>query len=339
VSSSGATAGVFDNTAGGKIFSAQVNGTEKASIDGGGTITATGLTINSAITSGNALNLTSSVVTGQVNGISGAINTVTDFAAGVLGQTLASGGTSFGVQGFASASNPNGVGVQGQAANAGVRGFANGTDPKFTPVGVAGTAINNPSGIGVSGTGSAFGVTGTSRAASGVGVSGSVQNEGAVAGVFDNSAGGKVLSGRQAGKETFSVSASGYVLAQGLQSTAPLGTAPIVVTSNTTVPNLTASNHPTVFGCGSSTTCPSSSQLSSGATVALHTLIGSVSAPAGSVTVNFGTVGFTSLSTYVCTANANLNGAVVSVSQTTGTSVTFNVNATAATVNYICIGN
>jgi hypothetical protein len=119
----------------------------------------------------------------------------------------------------------------------------------------------------------------------------------------------------------------------------PLGTAPIVVTSNTTVPNLTATNHPTVFGCGSNTTCPGSSQLSSGATVALHTLIGSVSAPTGSVTVNFGTVGFTSLSTYVCTANANLNGAIVSVSQTTGTSVTFNVNATAATVNYICIGN
>ena len=93
------------------------------------------------------------------------------------------------------------------------------------------------------------GVRGEATAATGatVGVFGVARSPSGIAGRFDNTVGGTILSGTRNGEPRFSVDGSGNVSATGqitgsqLVSAAPSGVAPLVVNSATQVPNLNAS--------------------------------------------------------------------------------------------------
>jgi trimeric autotransporter adhesin len=122
------------------------------------------------------------------------------------------------VRGLTSSTTSNSVGVEGRS-----------TTTSGVNFGVAGVAAS-PQGYGIGGinlasTGAAVGVRGLSSSTSGIGVLGAATpNSGAVvgvegevfsangiAGVFNNTAGGEILSGQNNGQELFSVAASGTV--------------------------------------------------------------------------------------------------------------------------------
>jgi len=199
-------------------------------------------------------------------GIFGLAPATTGANYGVRGQTNSTGGT--GVLGLALATSGSNIfGLRGETFSPGansiaVFGFARATTGPVE--GVRGQTVST-SGTGVFGL--ALATSGSTR-----GVYGSVESASGTPGVFQNSAGGKLLSaisGPFAGTEVFSVDGAGNVAATGnvtavgvvsggstvastgsftgnvsasqLVSTVADGTAPLVVTSTTQVPNLNAS--------------------------------------------------------------------------------------------------
>jgi hypothetical protein len=209
--------------------------------------------------------------TGANYGVRG--DTLSSSGVGVFGFSRASSGSTFGVRG--TADSPSGVGVYGQnrassGAAIAVRGDSTSTGGRGlqgqatavsgTTWGVVGNALSTQG----------TGVLGQATASSGstIGVAGEARSLAGVAGVFDNTAGGKLLSGRVAAVEKFSVDGSGNLVAGGsitgasgtfsgsvtatsfsgsgtlsgtqLISTVASGTAPLLVTSNTLVTNLNA---------------------------------------------------------------------------------------------------
>lgn len=123
-------------------------------------------------------------------------------------------------------------------------------------------------------------------------------------------------------------------------SSVATGTAPIAVTSTTTVPNLTASNHPKVQFCGTTSTC------SATATLTGQVVFGSaalVSGTPSTVTISGISPAFTSNTSYKCTVNdqtAVTNNLVGVTSYASGSSFVITGPATTTdTVVYICVGN
>ena len=120
-----------------------------------------------------------------------------------------------------------------------------------------------------------------------------------------------------------------------IASTLSTGTAPFSITSTTPVANLTASNHPTLEDCGSTTTCAKTQEISA------LIVRGSVAFPTATrVTVT--SLPFTGESTYSCTA-ADATTAAGIVNATTyrsGSSVTFTETSgvNTDTMRYICVG-
>ncbi len=154
---------------------------------------------------------------------------------GVLARNFGTGASAVGVKGEALATTGNGVGVSGQAAgDAGVGVVGTATSASGTTIGVSGF-INSTDGVGVRG--EQIGATGVGRAmeaisnstsgtainayslaASGstVGIRADVHSASGIAGIFNNTAGGQVLSGRNNGSEVFSVAGTGAVTAGGI---------------------------------------------------------------------------------------------------------------------------
>ncbi|MGH6630478.1 MAG: hypothetical protein ACREB3_12165, partial [Burkholderiales bacterium] len=137
---------------------------------------------------------------------------------GVYGLATAGTGNTIGLWG--GAYSTNGVGVFGRAraatgATTGVLGVSLST----SGVGVHGDAqaiSGTPYGVwGSSASTSGVGVLGQASASSGatVGVRGQVSSTSGIAGIFDNTAGGKILSGRANNVEKFGVDGSGNVRA------------------------------------------------------------------------------------------------------------------------------
>lgn len=130
-------------------------------------------------------------------------------AVGIKGSTT---GANAGVWGNASASSGATVGVRGTSSSTGGEGvFGNATATTGTTYGVLGNASSS--------TGIAVG--GTELATSGVntGVLGKVHSSAGTAGVFDNTAGGKILSGQNNGVQKFSVDGHGNVSGATLSGT------------------------------------------------------------------------------------------------------------------------
>jgi len=118
VDSASGIAGVFNNTAGGKILSAQNNGAEKFSVDGSGNVTTSG-TINTSGLSG-----TTSAPAGV--GLTGNATNTTGANTGVMGSSESVQG--IGVAGYANTSTGQNAGVYGQSNSSsgwGVYGEAN----------------------------------------------------------------------------------------------------------------------------------------------------------------------------------------------------------------------
>jgi len=84
-------------------------------------------------------------------------------------------------------------------------------------------------------------IVGVTQSGTGAGINASVASASGTAGVFNNTAGGKIISGQNNGTEKFSVDGSGNVKGNSLISTVATGTAPLQVTSTTQVSNLNAS--------------------------------------------------------------------------------------------------
>lgn len=117
------------------------------------------------------------------------------------------------------------------------------------------------------------------------------------------------------------------------------GTAPLVVSSTTTVPNLTASNHPKVQACGTTSTC-SATAMTSGQIVQGSAAL--VSGTPSTVTITAISPAFTSTATYNCTATEITNPAnnLLSVTKVSGSSITITgPNTLTDVVSYICVGN
>jgi hypothetical protein len=128
-----------------------------------------------------------------------------------VGYNNALSGATFGVVGQADSST--GIGVAGRA-----------TAPSGSPVGVRGLVDG----------GTGAGVYGVATAASGAttGVLAQVSSASGIAGVLDNKAGGKILSGRANGIEKFSVDGSGDVTAAASNFTANNGSQVVNVIQN-----------------------------------------------------------------------------------------------------------
>jgi trimeric autotransporter adhesin len=149
-------------------------------------------------------------VTASGNGVAvfGNATVASGTGKGVAGYTSSTGGT--GVAGAATATTGNTQGVLGwsySTSGTGVQGQAKA--PSGNTLGVEGTIFSS-TGVGVQGDGN------------GIGVQGLTSNSSGIAGVFNNTGGGKVLSGQVNGNELFSVNGSG-VTQVGLQSTTPTG--------------------------------------------------------------------------------------------------------------------
>lgn len=117
------------------------------------------------------------------------------------------------------------------------------------------------------------------------------------------------------------------------------GTAPLVVSSTTTVPNLTASNHPKVQACGTTSTC-SATAMTSGQIVQGSAAL--VSGTPSAVTITAISPAFTSTATYNCTATEITNPAnnLLSVTKVSGSSITITgPNTLTDVVAFICAGN
>ncbi len=184
---------------------------------------------------------------------------------------VASSSTGNAVVASTSSTTTSTTAVSGSIPGAGVAILGNATSATAQGYGIEGMSASTI-GIGLLGfatatTGSTYGLKGYSSSTGGTGVRGlstattgattgisaSVASPAGTAGVFNNVAGGKVLSGQNNGVEKFSVDGSGDVNAKGnyvglgsvsghqLISTVATGTAPFLVTSTTQVPNLNAS--------------------------------------------------------------------------------------------------
>jgi hypothetical protein len=131
---------------------------------------------------------------------------------GVYGSASNSTGTTYGLYGTA-ASN-SGYGVYG--SNSSLNGI--GIYGSGSAIGVYGNNTNS-AGYGVSGNGATgvygSGFTGVYGNGTGTGVYGSASISSGTAGVFNNTAGGKILSGQNNGAEKFSVDGSGDITAAG----------------------------------------------------------------------------------------------------------------------------
>lgn len=123
-----------------------------------------------------------------------------------------------------------------------------------------------------------------------------------------------------------------------ITSTLATGTAPLVIASTTTVPNLTASNHPKVQSCGTTSTCAAT------ALTSVQIVIGSVPLVSGTpstATITGISPAFTSSSSYVCslTEATTATNNLLKVANVSGSSFTITGPATVTdVVNYQCIG-
>lgn len=130
------------------------------------------------------------------------------------------------------------------------------------------------------------------------------------------------------------ISATGQIT-----STLATGTAPIVIASTTTVPNLTLSNHPKVQACGATSAC------SAIATLTGQVVFGSaplVSGTPSTVTITGISPAFTSSSSYVCIVSEATTAAnnLLKVANVSGSSFTITgPNTLTDIINYVCAGN
>jgi hypothetical protein len=125
---------------------------------------------------------------------------------GVVGQTLSTNGRA--VQGFATSATGTTYAVRGDNASGNGRGvFGIVSAPSGTNFGVFGQSAST-SGRGV------FGVA-SAGSGSTIGVLGRVSSASGTAGVFNNTAGGPILSGQNNGTEVFSVDGNGKIEADG----------------------------------------------------------------------------------------------------------------------------
>jgi hypothetical protein len=116
-------------------------------------------------------------------------------------------------------------------------------------------------------------------------------------------------------------------------SSVSTGTPPLLVASTTPVANLTLRNHPQVESCGNANTCVGNVLMNG------QVVFGSVTLAEGSARVNSFKPGFSSTSTFQCTAsdrtNASNSANAVPLSPT-GIAVT---GKGADVISYICVGN
>jgi hypothetical protein len=132
---------------------------------------------------------------------------------------------------------------------------------------------------------------------------------------------------------------SGTHTAPSFTSSVATGTAPLTVTSTTTVPNLTVSNHPKVQSCGTTSTC------SHTALTTAQIIVGSaplVSGTPSTVTITGFSPAFTSTTSYDCNVTDETNAAnnLLKVVNTSASSITITGPATNTdTISYVCIGN
>jgi len=144
-----------------------------------------------AIASGNGVAVygDATVASGTGKGVEG--DSASTSGTGVAGVASATTGFTQGMWG--GSYSPNGIGVLGEAhATSG------------STIGVEGVT-SSTSGIGVEGEGNGIGVEGLSSSSTGT------------AGVFNNTGGGKILSGQTSGTEVFSVNATGVVTGSSYQ--------------------------------------------------------------------------------------------------------------------------
>lgn len=130
----------------------------------------------------------------------------------------------------------------------------------------------------------------------------------------------------------------GYV-APKLTSNVATGTAPLVITSTTTVPNLTVSNHPKVQFCGTTSTCSATAEVSG------QVVFGSAALVTGTpstVTISGISPAFTATADYVCTVSApgaTAATALLGVTNVSASSFTITGPAGVTTVvSYQCVG-
>jgi hypothetical protein len=146
--------------------------------------------------------------TNQIVGVTqtgtGAGVSATASSKAVVGTATAASGTAYGVEGVASGTGGNGV------------------------VGIASSTTGANFGVkGATASTSGTGVRGQSTAATGstIGVSGYVESSSGIAGVFNNAAGGKILSGQNNGTEKFAVDGAGNITTSGaIKAPSMLGT-------------------------------------------------------------------------------------------------------------------
>lgn len=136
------------------------------------------------------------------------------------------------------------------------------------------------------------------------------------------------------GIATTTLSASGQIT-----STLASGTAPLVIASTTTVPNLTLSNHAQMQFCGTTVSCSHTALTTS--QVVFGTAPLSSGTPSTAVITGISPA-FTSATSYKCLASdvTTITNNVVVVTYSSGSSFTINGPATNTdTVEYICAGN
>jgi hypothetical protein len=275
--SAGGTALVVNNTAGGKLLSAQAKGVEKLSVSGSGNLTTSG-SVTATSFGGNGSGLTNldaahlfGVIstTSSVVGVPGVTGTNTGAGRGVSGSGdvgVYGTGTTYGVQGESADTGVYGHASSGTGDTNGVYGLADSTDgvgvfgyaPSATGLtdGVYGEAASTD-GAGMYGyagasSGETYGLYGEAESTSGtgmmgyalsttgtnVGVAGETASAAGVAGLFDNLAGGNILIGQTNGSERFRVDGSGNVVAGGTLS----GTQLIATVASGTAPLSVSSN-------------------------------------------------------------------------------------------------
>lgn len=118
-----------------------------------------------------------------------------------------------------------------------------------------------------------------------------------------------------------------------ISSTLATGTAPLVVASSTPVDTLTASNHPRIQGCGTSSAC------SATATTKGQIVFGTLTLAAGTATLTGISPAFTSSTSFRCVANdttTQTNG--VKAIPASASSVAF-TGAGTDVISYQCVGN
>jgi hypothetical protein len=149
------------------------------------------------------------------------IVSVTQTNTGNAGKAISattSGAGAVAISGVNTNTNGTGIGVSGGSGNngtgvSGIVGVLLGNNTG-TGTGVSGVSFSS-AGTGVSGLGF-NGVQGVSSVPSGVGVTGTSSNSSGIAGIFDNTAGGLILSGRVNGVEKFYVDGSGDFFSNGI---------------------------------------------------------------------------------------------------------------------------